>query len=75
MVYLTYTFITEGSWWKELKQRRNLKPGAYTGSIKGRFLLSCSQGLLTLISYRTQDDQSNDGITFVGLCPSPVITN
>ena len=38
-------------------------------------LLTASHGLLSLLSYRTQDHQPGDKATYNGLDPSPSITN
>ena len=52
---------------QELKQGRNLEAGADAEAIKGATYWFASHGLLSLLSYRTQDHQPTNGITNNGL--------
>ena len=54
---------------QELKQGRNLKPGADAEAMEGHCLLPASPCFLSLLSYRTQDHQSRGGTTHNGLPP------
>jgi len=68
-VYSAYTSNIavhhKGSWRQELMQRPR-RDAAYW---------LASPGLLSLLSYRTQDHQPRDGTTHNGLGPPPLITN
>ena len=60
---------------QELRLGRNLEAGADAEVIEGCCLLACSHGLLSLLSYRTQDHQPIDGTTHNSLGPPSSITN
>ena len=63
---------------QDLKQGRNLEAGTDAEDVEEcclLLLLFSLHGLLSLISYRTQDHLPRDGTTYGGLGPSSLITN
>ena len=60
---------------QELKQGRNLKAGADAEAMERAAYWLASTGLLSLLSYRTQDHQPRDGTTHNGLGPLTSVTN
>ena len=60
---------------QELKQGRNLEPGADAAIMEGCCSLACSSWLVNLLSYRTQDHQPRDGTTHNRLISPQVNTN
>ena len=52
---------------QELKQGGNLETGAGVEAMNGSCFLACFHGLLSLLSYRTQDHQPRDSTTHNGL--------
>ena len=44
-------------------------------AVEGCCLLACFHGLLSLLSYSTQDHQPRDATTYYGLGPPSLITN
>ena len=58
---------------QELTQGRNLEAGADAEAMEDAAYWLASPGLLSLLSYRTQDYQSRDGTTHNG--PSPLDHN
>jgi hypothetical protein len=60
---------------QELKQGRNLEAEADAEAMEGCCLLTCSHGLLSLLSYKTQDHQPRDGTTHNSLDFSSSVTN
>ena len=78
-VYSAYTstllFITKGS-----QDRNSSRAGTWRQKLiqrpwRGAAYWIASPGLLSLLSYRTQDYQPRDGATHNGLDPPPFITN
>jgi hypothetical protein len=73
-VYSAYTstllFIT-----KEVRTgtQAGQEAGADAEAMEGWHLLACFHGLLSFLSYRTQEHQTRDGTTYNR--PSPLITN
>jgi hypothetical protein len=59
----------------ELKQARNLEAGADAEAVEGAASWLAPHGLLSLLSYRTQDHQPCSGHTHNGLGPSTSISN
>ena len=60
---------------QELKQGRILEAGADTEAMECAAFCLAPHGLLSLLSYRTQDHQPRDGTTYHGWGPPPLITN
>jgi hypothetical protein len=57
----------------ELKQSRNLEAGADAEAMEGAAYCLTPHGLLSLLSYRTQDHQPRHGATYNGLGPLPSV--
>jgi hypothetical protein len=79
-VYWAYIYfcVVVPDWMKseqELQQGRNLEAWLDAESIEGAAEWLAPHGLLSLLSYRTQDHQPRSGITHCGLGPSLPITN
>jgi len=60
---------------QKLTEGRNLEAGADAEAIEGAAYWLASPGLLSLLSYRTQDYQPREGTTCNGMSPSALITN
>jgi hypothetical protein len=78
-VYLAYTstwlFITKGSQEWNSHRARTWRQELMQKPWRGATCWIASPGLLSLLSYRTQDHQPRDGTTYNGLGPSSLITN
>jgi hypothetical protein len=66
---------TKGSQNRELKQGRNLEAETDAEAIMDAAYWLVSLGLLSLLSYRTQDHQLTCDPTYIGVGPPRLITN
>ena len=62
-------FIIEGTQDRNSNQGRSLEAGADAEAMEGAAYCLASRGLLSLLSYRTQDYQPRDNTTHNGLGP------
>jgi hypothetical protein len=71
----TLLFIIEGSQGRNSNMAESWRQELMQKPWRGAAYWLASHGLLSLLSYRTQDHQSRDGTINYELGPSPLMTN